>query len=229
MKPNFRRPSPALVISVIALFAAMGGTGYAAVKIGSKQIQDNSVASVDIKNGTVAAKDINRKTRGALKGARGPAGQTGPAGAKGDTGAAGPQGLQGPKGDTGVQGVQGTAGSAVAYAEITAGGTIDATSGSQNIAAANVTHVANSGVYCFRNLPAGTKQIMAVPSGAGGTVGYRDTSLAATVDNQLSLNGCAVGDLGRVSTVDLNNAAANTGGTFNPTPSDEPFIVWFED
>jgi len=46
------------VIAMIALFVAMGGTSYAAIKIGSKQIRNNSVQSVDIKNRTIKSVDI---------------------------------------------------------------------------------------------------------------------------------------------------------------------------
>jgi hypothetical protein len=37
------------VISVLALFIALGGVGYAATTIGSKQIANNSVASQDLR------------------------------------------------------------------------------------------------------------------------------------------------------------------------------------
>jgi hypothetical protein len=80
------RPSPATVMSAIALFVSLGGVGYAAATIGSAQIRDNSVSSKDIKNRTIRSKDIGRKTLSALrgrKGATGERGQTGPAGAAG--------------------------------------------------------------------------------------------------------------------------------------------------
>ncbi len=38
-----RRPTPAMVVSLIALFVALGGTGYAAATIGSAQIKNNSI------------------------------------------------------------------------------------------------------------------------------------------------------------------------------------------
>jgi hypothetical protein len=46
------------VIALIALFVALGGTSYAALKIGSKQIRNNSIQSVDIKNRTIKSTDI---------------------------------------------------------------------------------------------------------------------------------------------------------------------------
>jgi hypothetical protein len=63
---HFSRPSPALVISLIALFVALGGTGYAAITIGSKQISNNSVSTKDLKNNSATGKDVkNDKLTGA--------------------------------------------------------------------------------------------------------------------------------------------------------------------
>jgi hypothetical protein len=45
-------------IALIALFVALGGTSYAAIRIGSKQIRNNSVRSVDIRNKTIKSVDI---------------------------------------------------------------------------------------------------------------------------------------------------------------------------
>ena len=102
-----------MVMSAIGLFVALGGVGYAAVKIGSAQITNNSVASRDIKNRTIVSKDISKKTRASLKGqkgdtgatgAKGDPGATGATGAKGDPGATGATGAAGAKGDTGPPG-----------------------------------------------------------------------------------------------------------------------------
>jgi hypothetical protein len=51
-----RRPSAPLVISMIALFAALGGTSYAAAKITGKEI-----AKKTIKGGNVATKTLSGK------------------------------------------------------------------------------------------------------------------------------------------------------------------------
>ena len=53
------------VIALCALFVALGGTSYAVTKIGSKQIRNNSVRSVDIKNRTIKSKDLARGVIGA--------------------------------------------------------------------------------------------------------------------------------------------------------------------
>jgi hypothetical protein len=69
-----RRPSPSFFISVAALVVATTGTSYAAAKIGSGDIKDDSVRSRDVKNGSLRSQDF----RGDL-----PAGPQGPAGADG--------------------------------------------------------------------------------------------------------------------------------------------------
>lgn len=60
-----RRPGPALIISVIALVMAMGGSSVAqdvvaeiSAKIKGKQIAKNAITSKKVKNGSLKAKDI---------------------------------------------------------------------------------------------------------------------------------------------------------------------------
>ena len=60
---KLRRPSPALVISTIALVVACAGSAYAATVItSSNQIRNGVVQSSDIRNGTVQNVDIRRST-----------------------------------------------------------------------------------------------------------------------------------------------------------------------
>jgi hypothetical protein len=60
---KLRRPSPALVISCIALSVACAGTAYGAVIIKeSSQIKDGAVRGADIRNGTIMAADIKNGT-----------------------------------------------------------------------------------------------------------------------------------------------------------------------
>ena len=54
------------VVSVMALFIALGGLSYAAAQIGSKQIVNNSIRSKDIRNGGVASRDIRTNTVGSF-------------------------------------------------------------------------------------------------------------------------------------------------------------------
>jgi hypothetical protein len=53
-----RRLSFANVVSLLALFVALGGSSYAAMKIGSDEIADNSVRGRDIHKNTVRGTDI---------------------------------------------------------------------------------------------------------------------------------------------------------------------------
>lgn len=60
-----RRPSPAVVISVIALFAAIGGVAGALPgknTVGSGDIKKNAVRSSDIKNNRVRGKDVKESS-----------------------------------------------------------------------------------------------------------------------------------------------------------------------
>jgi hypothetical protein len=59
-----KRPSPSMIVALLALFISLGGVGYAASKIGSAQIADNSIRSRDIHNRTVAGKDVKPNALG---------------------------------------------------------------------------------------------------------------------------------------------------------------------
>src|SRR5262249_47537359 len=76
------RPSPAMVVACTALLIALGGTGYAALRLPA-----NSVTTVQVKNHSLLGVDFKR---GQLpRGPIGPAGPAGPAGPQGPAGAAG--------------------------------------------------------------------------------------------------------------------------------------------
>jgi hypothetical protein len=62
-----KRPSPSLVISILALFIALGGSAYAATKIGTKNIKNNAITSAKIKNNAVTTAKIKN---GAVTGAK---------------------------------------------------------------------------------------------------------------------------------------------------------------
>ena len=81
------RLSFANVISLLALFVALGGTSYAALKlpknsVGAKQIKAGAVHSSEVKNGSLQRKDF---AHGVIKdGAQGPKGDQGPPGVVGN-------------------------------------------------------------------------------------------------------------------------------------------------
>ena len=107
------KPSPALVVSVIALIVALGGTSYAAItlaknSVGSKQIKPKAVTGSDIANNAVTSGKVKD---GSLRSADFAAGQlAGTVGAQGPAGAAGPVGPAGAVGATGAKGATGPAG-----------------------------------------------------------------------------------------------------------------------
>ncbi len=90
-----RHASYANVTASIALFVALGGTGYAALtlpanSVGPRQIRSNAVGTSELRTGAVRSKDIRNRSvrlpdvstsaRQALKGDAGPVGPAGPAG-----------------------------------------------------------------------------------------------------------------------------------------------------
>src|SRR5918998_536457 len=101
-KFRFRRPSPAMVVALVALFVALGGTSYAVAtgSIDSREIKNNTVRSSDVRNGTLLSRDFRAgQLPAGATGARGP---TGPRGATGAWGPAG-IGVPGPPGLSGVE------------------------------------------------------------------------------------------------------------------------------
>ena len=52
------RLSPAFPISLMALFVALGGIGYAAATVGTGDLKNGAVTSKKIKNGTIKKKDL---------------------------------------------------------------------------------------------------------------------------------------------------------------------------
>jgi len=54
-----------MIVACVALIAAVGGTSYAASKIGSADVQNNSLKSNDVKNRALKGKDL---ANGTLKG-----------------------------------------------------------------------------------------------------------------------------------------------------------------
>ena len=143
-----RRPSPALVIALLALFVALGGTSYAVKKIGSRQIADNSVKSVDVRNNNLTGTDIKDGSLlgGDFAAGQLPAGPAGPAGPQGPRGNTGPKGDTGETGATGAQGPQGPAGSARGYAVIGPNGAISTKGGTFQYLV--VTRI-SAGTYCL--------------------------------------------------------------------------------
>lgn len=131
--------NPSLVLSVAAVFIALGGTSYALTQlpknsVGPKQIKKNAVNSNKVKDRSLLAKDFRK---GQL-----PKGATGPAGA---------QGSAGPTGPTGTTGATGEPGSALAFAYVQDIGNPNdfiPADKAKNMTSSMVTKAA-TGTYCF--------------------------------------------------------------------------------
>jgi hypothetical protein len=99
------RPRPSDILSIAAVFIALGGTSYAAfslprASVGERELKRDAVSSTRIADRSIKRRDLARDVLAA-----GQAGPAGPAGPKGD------RGPQGPQGPTGLQGPPGPAGS----------------------------------------------------------------------------------------------------------------------
>lgn len=108
------RPSPAMLVAVVALLAALTGGAVGATLVTGDQIKDGTITGKDVKsgsltgtqvkNGSLQLNDLSKLARTSLRGepAGGVAG--GPAGPQGPQGPAGMQGPVGPQGPAGVVG-----------------------------------------------------------------------------------------------------------------------------
>lgn len=159
--------SPATVIALIALFVALGGTGYAL-----SSLPRNSVGSAQVIDDSLRTADLSRSAVAALRGKKGPAGRVG---------LAGPVGATGPKGEPGW----------LAFAHVLADGTIDRARSTENVLAVTKAIVAGTvsvQLYCF-DLAVTTKNIVvtaedttvALPPPMQG-VGIHDPTINATID-----------------------------------------------
>jgi hypothetical protein len=57
-----RRLTYANVTATLALVVALAGTSYAALRVGSRQIVDNSVRSADLRNNSVTGRDVRNRS-----------------------------------------------------------------------------------------------------------------------------------------------------------------------
>jgi len=94
MHMRIRRPAPATAIACLALFVALGGSSYAALRVDSAEIVDNTVRSGDIRNNSVSSRDVRDGSlrAGDFASDQLPAGPQGPRGSQGLPGATGPKG-----------------------------------------------------------------------------------------------------------------------------------------
>lgn len=60
------RPSPALIIAILALFVGLGGSSYAAVKLNGAQVRTNSMPGNRVKADTLTGQQINEASLGTV-------------------------------------------------------------------------------------------------------------------------------------------------------------------
>lgn len=116
---RFRRPGPALIVALLALAVALGGTGYAAVSLPA-----NSVGTEQLKNRAVTEQKVSLRSLRARDFAAGQI-PPGPRGVQGQPGPRGPTGAAGPAGPPGSSG----GGATVLWAEVAQDGTLEANQG----------------------------------------------------------------------------------------------------
>jgi gamma-glutamyl-gamma-aminobutyrate hydrolase PuuD len=163
-----RRPSPALIISMIALIVAMGGTGYAAVKlpagsVGTKQLKNNAVTGAKVKNRSLTGADIKLSSL-----------ETVPAAANASHAVSADSATNASNAANAAQAANATHATAAdtaangfkAYARINANGTVDPEV-SVNITNTNLTKKAIS-AYCFHGLSFGFHGAIATVQYTGG-------------------------------------------------------------
>lgn len=141
MRKLMHRPSPAMLIAILALIVAASGDAVAdgvtaaAKLVTGKQVKNESLTGADVKNGSLMLSDFKASERRRLRGAEGPAGEKG---------ALGPQGPVGSPGATGAKGDPGPAGTARAYGHVTADGQLTKAKGIET-----VIHQVD-GIYCVK-------------------------------------------------------------------------------
>jgi hypothetical protein len=207
-----RRPSPAMVVAVVALVSSLTGGAVAATLIDTGDLSNGAVTKKKLHKNAVNSKKVKNKTLKAKDFAEGQLEQ----GVQGIQGLEGDKGEKGEKGDTGDTGEPG---SAAAYVLVNPDGTIDA-SRSKNVAQAQVEHTAGTGVYCF-------DVDFVVKSAVGASdnsFANNDTITSAAVNDTPGsiLSGCPAGlaesDV-RVRNYDVTAAVVQ----------DKRFMLWLED
>jgi hypothetical protein len=225
------------VISLIALFVALGGTGYAAIKL-----PKNSVTSKTIKKGAVTNAKLGKNAVSSSKVKDGSLLKQDFAANQLPAGAAGPQGPQGPAGKDGTNGTNGAtgpAGTAKAFARIDGAGTliggVDQAKGVEQLdiqhqgGVAPAAEVTGAGVYCIGGLDFtptsatvsldNTDSLPAVPNLTGGSLNFI-ASVAIFKGEDLGRCDADHGQA-RVAIEQVNDATT-------PTLANHGFFIWLE-
>ncbi len=124
------------VMATIAVFIALGGSSYAAIKVTGRNVTDSSLSGKDVRNSSLTNKDVKNRSLLAVdfKAGQLPAGQQGP---------------QGAKGDPGTNGANGAPGTARAYAAVNPGAPPAASFDTARTSGFTAVSHPNPGIYCL--------------------------------------------------------------------------------
>lgn len=180
-----RRPSPALVISCIALFVALSGVAYAAAlpknSVGTRQIKTNGVSSSEIKAKAVSTSEIKDASIQ-------PSDLSAAAKVSGPTGPAGP------------------AGTARAYAQVDSGANAFVAARTKGFTAYSRP---STGTYCLTLDPALGINPLEVAAVASPEYGSSALLTGRVLVRGIATNSCPAGDIA-VHTVNDATTAVNT-------------------
>ena len=194
------RPSFPTVISLLALFIALGGTSYAALalprnSVGAAQLKKGAVRSADVKNRSLRAVDFRRSAL--------------------------PVGPQGPPGAPGADGT------VDAYARVTGDGTLRSKGDpshpetARGVDQSDITRV-SPGMYCIEDLPFLPASVMVASDSYGQELPPGNNYvLSATIDRGTGLGSCPPTAQVRVTSTRWSETAA-------PANADHSFFIWFE-
>ena len=191
---KLKASSPSMVVAVVALFVALGGTGWAATQSGSDTAHQ-------------AAK--KKKVKRGARGLRGPQGIQGVQGIPGLIGLQGLQGPQGPKGDKGDKGDRGDKGEPGTVPTVTV-----------RLGAATAAGTNGSGPGCVDGVPGGSKgfrDASNTPVGCGGGAGGPGTSDAMCAPGEVATGGGYTFEAGKRHALVAESAPIPTAAGQTPT------------
>lgn len=116
-----RKPSPAMVVALVALCSSLTGGAIAATLITGEDVKNGTIGTKDITNGGVTRKDLKKNAVNTKKVANGTLLSTDFKAGQLPAGPVGPQGPRGADGADGANGADGADGTGRAYAYVTPG------------------------------------------------------------------------------------------------------------
>jgi hypothetical protein len=215
------------VISLIALFAALGGSAYAAGlaknSVGAKQIKKNAVRAAEIKRNAVRASEIRSNAVGNAELRDNSVGNA----ELGDNAVGGAEVADDSLKAADIDGVSLVREIAAdVYVRVQPNGTILPRIGttfpetSWGIEQTNISHP-STGVYCFSDLPINVASAMVSSDSAGAaTAAANAVVVSVAVERGNGLGGCPATPKAQARVVTTN---------LTPAMADKGFILWLED